>query len=181
MINRFKELTFSHFICLLLYYGFLRYLPSSTSIIGGKTSKFFRYHCCRKIFRNCGKNVNIERMAHFGSGKDLCIGNNSGIGINCIVPSNIIIGENVMMGPNCYIVSENHRFDSTKTPMIFQGHATSVQTIIEDDVWIGRNVSFTAGRHVKKGSIIGLGCVLTKNFPEYSVIAGNPSRLIKQR
>ena len=43
--------------------------------------------------------------------------------------------------------------------MILQGHSEHKQTIIEDDVWIGRNVSFTNGRHVYKGTIIALGCV----------------------
>jgi maltose O-acetyltransferase len=49
------------------------------------------------------------------------------------------------------------------------------------DVWIGRNVSFTNGRHVYKGTIIALGCVLTKDFPEYSIVGGVPSKLIKKR
>ncbi len=55
------------------------------------------------------------------------------------------------------------------------------QTIIEDDVWIGRNVIFTPGRTVRKGSIIGAGCVLTKDFDEYTIIGGNPSRVIRSR
>lgn len=65
--------------------------------------------------------------------------------------------------------------------MLLQGHSEHKQTIIEDDVWIGRNVSFTNGRHVYKGTIIALGCVLTKDFPEYSIVGGVPSKLIKKR
>lgn len=65
--------------------------------------------------------------------------------------------------------------------LILQGHSEHKQTIIEDDVWIGRNVSFTNGRHVYKGTIIALGCVLTKDFPEYSIVGGVPSKLIKKR
>lgn len=37
------------------------------------------------------------------------------------------------------------------------------------------------GRHVYKGTIIALGCVLTKDFPEYSIVGGVPSKLIKKR
>ena len=54
-------------------------------------------------------------------------------------------------------------------------------TIIEDDVWIGRGVMMTPGRVVKRGSVIAAGCVLCKDFPEYSVIGGNPSKFIKSR
>lgn len=62
-----------------------------------------------------------------------------------------------------------------------QGFTTKKQTIIEDDVWIGRNVTMTLGRVIKEGSIIGACCVLTKDFPEYSLIEGNPSKLIRLR
>ena len=39
----------------------------------------------------------------------------------------------------------------------------------------------TPGRRVRKGSIIAAGSVLTKDFPEYSIVGGNPARLIKSR
>lgn len=65
--------------------------------------------------------------------------------------------------------------------MCHQGLAPKLQTIIEDDVWIGRDVLMTPGRVIQKGSIIAGGCVLCKNFPEYSVVGGNPSKLIKSR
>ena len=181
MTIRNIKVTTAQFICLLLYYLFLRYLPSSTFPVFGKTCKYLRYICCKKIFKNCGNNVNIERKAFFASGVNLQIGDNSGIGINSVVPGDIFIGQNVMMGPNCYILGTNHRFNRTDIPMIYQGKSEKKHTIIEDDVWIGRDVTFTPGRIVKKGSIIGVGCVLTKNFPEYSIIGGNPSRLIKSR
>jgi maltose O-acetyltransferase len=128
-----------------------------------------------------GRGVNVERRANFGSGRDLEIGDNSGLGINCCIPSNTVIGSNVMMGPNCFIIGINHKFDRTDIPMIKQGATEAKQTVIEDDCWIGRDVTITPGRHISKGSIIGACCVLTKDFPEYSIVGGNPSRLIKSR
>lgn len=161
--------------CLILYYSIARYLPSN--IIGKK----FRYILCRNIFKHCGKNVNIERGACFGSGRNIEIGNNSGIGINACIPSNTIIGNDVMMGPNCYILAHNHAFDRIDIPMLNQGFMERKQTIIENDVWIGRNVTMTPGRTVSNGTIIAACCVLTKDFPEYSIVGGNPARLIKSR
>lgn len=144
-------------------------------------SKYIRYQLVKRIFKVCGKNVNVERKAKFGSGRDIEIGDNSGIGVNANIPSNTKIWENVMMGPNCYILDSNHSFDRTDIPMMQQGNTISKQTIIGDDVWIGRNVTMTPGRIVKEGTIIGACCVLTKNFPEYSIIGGNPSKLIRSR
>lgn len=85
------------------------------------------------------------------------------------------------MGHNCYILSQNHRFDDLSLPMGNQGYILGKQTIIEDDVWIGRDVLMTTGRTVKKGLIIAARCVLTKDFPEYSIVGGNPSKLIRSR
>ena len=65
--------------------------------------------------------------------------------------------------------------------MIKQGQRLRKKTVIEYDIWIERQVTFTPGRTVKKGSIIAAGCVLSKDFPDYSVIGGNPSCLIRKR
>ena len=176
-----KSISLMQIICLLLFYSFLRYLPASTAIVGGKLFRKLRYKCCKHIFKECGRNVNIERKLFFGNGRDLCIGDNSGIGIKCEITSDIIIGKNVMMGPNCCVFNTNHSFSRLDIPMIEQGDTISKQTIIEDDVWIGRQVIFTPGRTVKKGSIVGAGTVLCKDFDEYSIVGGNPSKLIRSR
>lgn len=169
----------SQALCLLLYYCFAFYLPISGKYynIGGR----IRAWLCKRIFKECGNHVNIERKATFGSGRNICIGDYSGIGINACIPSNTNIGRNVMMGPNVYILARNHRFDRTDIPMQQQGFTENKQTIIEDDVWIGRDVLMMPGRNIKKGTIIGGGCVLTKDFPEYSIVGGNPSKLIRSR
>lgn len=176
-----RDISIKQIICLIIYYGLLYYLPGSTFPVLGKVFKKLRYQCCRRIFKHCGKDVNIERCAFFASGSELCIGDYSGLGYHCNVPGNIIIGNYVMMGPNCYILGNNHSFNDPNTPMMFQQNNERKQTIIEDDIWIGRNVSMTPGRTIRKGSVVGLGCVLTKDFPEYSIVGGNPSVLIKCR
>lgn len=125
--------------------------------------------------------MNVEKGAWFGSGYLIEIGDYSGIGINAHIPNNTIIGDYVMMGPNCYILDANHSFDDLSKPMMFQGRNEIKQTIIGNDVWIGRDVLMMPGRTISDGSIIAGGCVLTKDFPEYSVVGGNPSKLIKSR
>jgi len=146
------EFTLMQAVMLVIYKIFLSWLPSSTTPILGKTCRNLRYLCCKNIFLYCGKNVNIEKGAEFGSGFRLKIGNNSGVGINRTVPGDIEIGNDVMIGSNCHIFSSNHAFDRIGIPMIQQGHYKEKKTIIEDDVWIGRFVIFTLGRYVKKGT-----------------------------
>lgn len=176
---RNKEIAISKIICYILYYYFAIYLPESRKYyrLGGRIRLFL----CKRLFKKCSNTANIERGARFGTGLDIELGEHSGIGINAHIPSNTIIGDYVMMGPNCYILAQNHNFKDTETPMLKQGYLPTCQTIIEDDVWIGRNVLMTPGRHIAKGSIIAAGCVLTKDFPEYSIVGGNPGKLIRSR
>ncbi|MFZ4797007.1 MAG: acyltransferase [Bacteroidia bacterium] len=165
---------------LILYKFFARHLPYSGAKIIGKLSKKFRAYCCKQIFKKCGVNVNIEKGANFAKGFDIEIGDNSGIGIYCTVPDDIVIGNDVLMGPRCYILEGNHITDRVDIPMRGRGIILK-KTIIEDDVWIGRQCIFTPGRTVKKGTIIAAGTVLCKDFPAYSVVGGNPSKFIKSR
>lgn len=53
--------------------------------------------------------------------------------------------------------------------------------IIENDVWIGFGVTILSGLTIGKGSIIAAGSVVTKSFPPYSVIGGNPAIKIRDR
>ena len=166
---------------MFVYYGFAQYLPSSYLPLIGRLFNLIRILCVKGIFKKCGNISTIDRCAYLGNGFDVEIGDYSGIGANCFLPNNIKIGKYVMMAPEVFIAKNNHRFDKTATPMCFQGASENGITIIEDDCWIGRRVIMTPGRHIKKGSIIATGSVLTKDFDEYSIIGGNPAKLIKKR
>lgn len=168
-------------LCLLLYYLVARWLPVSYSKGIGGMCKLLRYYLCKNIFEYCGTNVNVERGASFGRGDKIRIGDNSGLGINCNIPNGSHIGNDVMMGPDCFIHGINHRFDRTDIPMRLQGETSVMPIIIDNDVWIGSNVTILPGRHISTGCIIAANCVLTKDFPEYSIVGGNPSKLIRNR
>lgn len=169
------------FVFLCLYYGLFRYLPDNYSSLGGAFSRFLRGWACHHIFASCGKNIDINRMVFFGRGDRIHIGDNSGMGAYSYIPNGTRIGKNVMMGPYLYIHARNHRFDRLDIPMNMQGHTEIKPLVIDDDVWIGRSVTVMVGKHVRTGSIVAANCVLTKDFPEYSIIGGNPSRIIGDR
>lgn len=53
--------------------------------------------------------------------------------------------------------------------------------VIEDDVWIGANVAVLSGVTIGRGSIIGAGSVITKDIPRYSIVGGNPAKILRSR
>ena len=53
--------------------------------------------------------------------------------------------------------------------------------MIENDVWIGQNVTIMPGVHIGNGAIIGANAVVASNIPAYSIAVGNPARVVKKR
>ncbi len=168
-------------IALILYYSIGRYLPNLPYFPLGRS---VRGILCKNIFVKCGDNINVERMAFFGTGKALEIGSNSGIGPRAslmnVKGGELIIGNDVMMGPEVLVYTRDHNHDNVDIPMDRQGFTYS-KVIIEDDVWIGARVIILPGVTIGKGSIIAAGAVVTKNVPPYSVVGGVPAKVLKNR
>lgn len=160
---------------LFLYYTIFRKIPVSHTIMG-KIAMYFRYKSAKIIFKKCSIGVNIEKGAYFGKGKEIEIGDYSGIGINCRVPPNIKIGKFVMMGKGVIIYNVSHNFDNIEIPMYYQGSRYLKQLTISDDVWIGSNVIILPKvERIGRESIIGAGSVVTKSVPDFAIVGGNPA------
>lgn len=54
-------------------------------------------------------------------------------------------------------------------------------TIVGNDVWIGQNVTILPGVHIGDGAIIGLNSVVASDVPPYTIVAGNPAKIIRKR
>lgn len=169
----------SYYICLMLYYFIGRHLPCS-DVPYNLGSKRIRRFLCKRIFKSMGENVNIEHGAFFASGRDIEIGDNSGLGLNCRVTGPLKIGRDVMVGPDVMIFTQNHETIRLDIPMRLQT-APKKPVVIEDDVWIAARVIILPGVTVHKGAILGAGAVVSKDVPEYAVVGGVPAKVIKFR
>lgn len=169
------------YLYLSLYYAIFVHLPSSAGRnVVRRFIRKLRTSVAEHCFSECGKNVNIEKGADFGTGVGISIGNNSGIGVNCKVRGPLSIGDNVMMGPDCVVLTHTHNFDRTDVPMIEQGMSVE-PVVIGDDVWIGTRVIILPGVKIGNGVIIAAGAVVTKDIPDYAVAGGVPAKVIKYR
>src|SRR5690606_34804646 len=135
-------------------------------------------------------NVTIGRFAmirpsgyYRGSiGRGMRVGNHSNIGPFCYIGCSglITIGDNVLMGPRVSMSAENHIFSDVTTPIRRQG-VTRKEIAIADDCWLGSNSVIAAGVKIGKGSVIAAGSVVTREVPDYSIAAGVPARVIRDR
>lgn len=167
---------------LFLYKLLFSWLPATDNTLClSKVIRISRSFVAGKCLDKCGKNINIERMADFGKGVGIELGDNSGLGINCRVRGPLSIGRDVMMGPDCIIHTENHEFSRIDIPMNAQGFQPTQKVTIGDDVWIGSRVIILPGVHIGSHSIIGAGAVVTKDIEDYSIVGGAPAKLIRSR
>ncbi len=115
----------------------------------------------------------------------ITIGNGVSIGedahITCI--NKIVIGNNVLMGKKILITDNAH--GSSERSMLDMAPAkrplhSKGAVVIEDNVWIGEKASIMPGVHIGKSAIIGANAVVTKDVPAYTVVVGNPAKIIKR-
>ncbi len=115
----------------------------------------------------------------------VCLWGNHELGADCTLNpfselrGRVKLGDGVRVGAHTSILGFNHAM-STDAPIHEQPLVTE-GIIIGDDVWIGSHVVVVDGVSIGAHSIIGAGSVVTKDVPEWSVVAGNPARRIRDR
>lgn len=161
-----------------LYICIAKHLPESHSRLN-LGQKAVRYWCAKNFAQRIEEGANIEKGATFSARVEL--GRNSGIGVNAYIQGQVFIGDNVMMGPECNIWTINHRTDRLDIPMCEQGTLEEKPVRIGNDVWIGSRVTILPGITIGDGAVIGAGAIVSKDVPDYAVVAGNPARIIRYR
>ena len=104
--------------------------------------------------------------------------------------SSIIIGDDVLISSNCFIADNDGHpqdYESRKrdVPNRLKGFKdwsrVAVKSVcIDDGSWIGYGVMILKGVHIGEGAIVGAGSVVTRDVPPYTIVAGNPARMIKR-
>lgn len=110
----------------------------------------------------------------------LLVGNNVGISENAFIQVRgfVAIGNDVIVGPNFTLLSENHSFNNPSVPIRKQGVSRKGVTI-EDDVWIGANVTILDGVTIKSRTVVAAGAVVNKSFAGNCILGGVPAKVIK--
>ncbi len=137
-----------------------------------------RYEFYKRTLKSCGQEV----MIYFGVvftysevnlGSYITINRNTSLQ-HCDIGDNVMIGEGVQILSGPYV----HNYSRTDIPMNRQGGRLS-RIRIGNDVFIGSNSVIMAD--IGNGAVVGAGSVVTRNVEPYTIVAGNPARVIKWR
>jgi len=149
-----------------------------------------RYEILKELFGSAGQNVSVGNPFICDYGRNIHIGNNVSINMNCtfVDCNRITIGNNVLIASNVQIYTAAHPVERAErlTPDWQQGSGEyfcrtfALPVTIEDGCWIGGGVIIVPGVTIGKGSVIGAGSVVTKNIPPDSLAVGNPCRVIRK-
>ena len=166
-------------LCLLVYYGFARYLPDS-SFPGGTAFTVFRGFLCRGFIAGPGENIHVRAGVFLADGRHLYMGDRASIGPGCRIYG-ARLGYGVVIGPHCVFFKENRAADDVTKPVGDHGTTPVKLPVVEDWAWVGERVLVMQGRRIGRGAIVGAGAVVTRDVPPFAIVGGNPARVIGHR
>ena len=165
------------------------------SIFGERLGLDFTSKCISKNRNNIkiGKRCEIKGTLVSSESGKISIGDNLYMGYNTFIGAvdSITIADNVIIASNVRIFDNNNhpvepekRLEMSKND--FYGDlwqwkkASHKPVIINDNVWIGEYSTILKGVTIGRGSIVASHAVVTKDVPEYVIVAGNPARVVKK-
>ena len=127
-----------------------------------------------------GNDSTIEDFSTINNGVGhVMIGDRTRIGMSNVIIGPVTIGNDIMFAQNIVLSGLNHGYEDITIPPS-QQKTTMAEIVVEDEVWIGANAVIVAGVRIGKHSIVAAGSIVTKNVPPYSIVGGNPAKLLKQ-
>lgn len=163
------------------YYCFLRKIGKGVRIKSNVMMKGRKYISLEDnvtIAPNCFLQV-IDNL--LTSPPHLLIKQGSLIGRNTQISviQSVTIGSDCIFAGNCFISDTTHSYNDITIPII-KSPLKKLKTVnIGDGSWLGRNAS-VIGASIGKHCIVGNCCMVTRDIPDYSVVVGNPCKIIKR-
>jgi acetyltransferase-like isoleucine patch superfamily enzyme/predicted O-methyltransferase YrrM len=108
------------------------------------------------------------------------IGAESSVNAYAHIAGTVKIGRGCRIAGLASIYGFNHGIERTDIPVMYQP-ITSTGVVLHDDVWVGANAVILDGVEIGAHCVVAAGAVVTKSFPAYKIIGGNPARVIRDR
>lgn len=160
-------------ICFSIIKCIVRLFRRVKGILCTQLSKFF--------IHTYGDNFGAATMARISSTAVVDIGHNVSFNGMSILGTGVCrIGNYFHSATNVKIMLGSHDYEYGDA-IPYGVHCTSRTVIIDDFVWLGSDVIISGNVHIGEGAIVAIGAVVVKDVPPYSIVGGNPARVIKYR
>ena len=128
-----------------------------------------------------GDDSTVEDFTTINNGVgDVYIGDRTRIGLGCTLIGPVKVGNDVRIAQNVVLSGLNHKYEDDSVPISEQGVTTNT-IIVEDETWIAANCVVLPGVTIGKHAVVSAGSIVRRNVPAYSVVSGNPAKVIKKR
>ena len=133
----------------------------------------------RQLLGKSTGNVWINPPFYCDYGFNIEVGDRFFANYNCTIldVAKVSIGNNVLIAPNVSIYTAGHPLHPEVRNT---GYEYGIPVTIGDNVWIGGNSIILPGVTIGSNSVVAAGSVVTKDVPEWTVVAGNPARVIRK-
>lgn len=124
----------------------------------------------------------ITRYAGVAYNPKIVIGDGTSVGKHCSIAAidRVEIGKHVLFAGYVHITDHSHGYEDIDRPVAPQRLISKGSVTIEDDCWLGFSSEILSGVHIGKHCVVAARAVVTKDVPPYSIVAGNPARIVKQ-
>ena len=115
----------------------------------------------------------------------LIIGKGSNIGRRSVISAvnQVCIQDNVLFAPGVFVTDHNHEYTDPNLPIHDQGLRPGGRIVIERNCWLGYGSMVLSGKDelvLGRNSVVGAYAVVTKSHPPFSVLVGNPARVVRR-
>ncbi|KAI5790464.1 putative nodulation protein L [Pyronema domesticum] len=127
------------------------------------------------------QDIQVDAPFHCSYGYNIRMGNSVWIESGCTILDSCVvtIKAGTILSRECKIYSATHLIDPIQRNGARGPECAKKPVTIEEDCWLGGGVTVLGGITIGKGSVVGAGSVVTKDVPPYTVVAGNPARVVE--
>ncbi len=142
-------------------------------------SRYYTF-ICKRMLHSYGS-IGVNGYSRISSTAVVDVGNNVNFnGMRIQGWGGVKIGDYFHSGTNVKIMLGSHDYDGgEKIP--YGMKYTYKEVVIDDFVWLGSDVIISGNVHIGEGAIVAIGSVVVKDVPPYSIVGGNPAKIIKYR
>ncbi len=133
----------------------------------------------RDLLGSVGTECWVEPPLHAMYGRTVHFGDHvyANVGLTLVDDVEITVGHRVMFAPHVTVTTTGH---PVHPALRAQAYQFSAPVVIEDDVWIGSNVTILPGVRIGAGSVIAAGAVVHANVPPMVVVGGTPAKILRR-